>query len=467
MKKTLVWEVLSQLSSKDLRAFAIFLKSPFFNPRKDIVKINHFLSTAILKNKAIPSKEKVLASAYPNEEYDDKKMGLMLSYLHKVLENFLWIQEVKNTDYEKEKWLIRAYRKGKMPRNFDRTLKKVGKALESQGLRNPAHYFTRFDLEYQKYLSLVETGRAKKMNLEIVENHLDFAYISTKLRQVCFSLSHEAVFNVQYDSVLSEHLMTLAEEDLYKNVPAIALYHRFILLFQKGDISEFEAFKKYLFQQTKHFTAEEFRDMYMLTLNFCIKKVNNNHHAFYAETYDMYKKGIEMNLLFEDEKLSPFSFTNIVGIAIRQNELLWAEGFIYNYKDCLDETYKVATFSLNIARLEFAKKNYKKVLFFLQKTDYEDFINRMTSKILEIKTHYELKEFDRVDNLIQSAMVLIRRKKGMGYHYQIWKNILHYTQKLGRVNPYDKTATESLKEQIRVEKILPEREWLLAKVSEI
>ena len=233
MKKTLVWEILNQLSKKNVRAFAIFLKSPFFNPREDIIKINHFLSDCILNKKAIPTKEKTLAVAYPNEKYDDKKMGLMFSYLHKVLEEFMWIQEVKNTVYEKEKWLITSYRKGKMQRNFDRTFKKTNKILTAQPLRNPAHYFTQFNLEYQKYLSLVETGRAKTMNLENIDQYLDFAYISTKLRQGCFTLSHESVFDVQYNPALFEHLMVLAQEDLYKDIPAITLYHRFILLFQK------------------------------------------------------------------------------------------------------------------------------------------------------------------------------------------------------------------------------------------
>ncbi len=465
MTKTLIWEIYTRFSSKQMKDFSIFLDSPYFNTRRDLIKINHFLCTNIKAKKAIPNKKSVLQSAYPNEQYDDKKLGLLLSYLHKILEEFLWIQEVKKENHEKEKFLIQSYRKNEMHRNFDRTFKKVQKSIIQQPLRDSAHYFTRFHLEYQKYLSLLETGRSKDLNLDVVGSNLDLAYITTKLQQACFTRAHQAVFDKQYDSTLFEQVLQLAQYDRYQQEPAIKLYYHFIILFQKGNIKEFRRFKTLLFQQKVHFSQDEFRGIYLFALNFCIKKVNNNEHAFYDETFDMYKKGLELELLFDKEKLTPFSFTNIVGIAIRQRELAWAENFINRFKKNLDIPFRTTTLSLNTARLEFAKKDFKKALIYLQKADYDDLINHVTAKILQLKIYYELKEFDALDSLVQSLRVFIRRKKRIGYHYHLWKNILHYIQKVRNVNPYDKKAIASLREKIKQEPLLPERTWLLEKLE--
>lgn len=466
MKKTLVWEILTSFSAKDLKAFDIFLISPFFNKRKDLIAIFRFLRKSIEGDYLISDKHEVLQAAYPNEGYDDKKIGLLFSYLHKLLEKFITIQELHNNDFESKKLLITAYRKKEMHRNFDKTIKQTNKKLLVQPLRNPDYYFTRFSLEYQKYLSLLETGRTQNLNLENVDLYLDFAYVSTKLRQDCYTLSHQAVSNSQYDSTHFDQIKNLIQKDKYKTEPSIVLYYQFIILFQRGGIIEFEHFKKLLFSQINYFRREEFRGIYLLALNFCIKKVNSNEQAFYAETFDMYKKGLEMELLFDKNKLSPFSFSNIVGIAIRQQDLKWTERFINSYRNYLDILYRTPTFSLNVARLEFAKKDYNKALFHLQKADYQDLINHVTAKILQLKIYYELEEFDSLDSLIQSLGVFIRRKKRIGYHYGIWKNILSYTQKVRQVNPYDAKAIAVLSAKIKSETVLPEREWLLAKLYE-
>ncbi len=337
--------------------------------------------------------------------------------------------------------------------------------MEDQPLRNPGYHFTKFQIEYQNYLSISETGRSKELNLDKVEQHLDFFYISTKLRQACFTLSHQAVFSVQYDPALLEPVMELAQQPPYKQLPSISLYYHFIMLFRRGGLIEFEQFKRLLFQQKTHFTNEEFRDIYLLALNFCIKKINENQTAFFLETLDMYKKGLEMELLFENGKLSRFTYNNIVAIALRKDDLLWVEHFIHNYKDFLEKNHKVTAYSLNRARLAFVKNEYQKALSYLQEADYEDLISHMTAKILQLKIFFELEEFDSLDSLIQSLRVFIRRKRRIGYHYQIWKNILHYTQKIRKLNPYDNNAIATLKEKIKNEELLPEREWLLGKLE--
>lgn len=464
MKNTLVWEILSGLNRKELRAFAQFLSSPYFNSRQDLIELNNLL-TKNLPIQQLPEKTLLYEALFPKQSFDDQKWRLTLSRLQKKLEKFLVINELEKRKNETDEILVTTLRKRKMDRNFNKSLKKIQTNIDKHPLRNPDYYFHRFELEYQQYHYLSETGRFKTLNLAEVESNLDIAYISTKLRQHCFALSHQTVFNISYQSILLDQILELADEPPYRDIPPISLYSRFITLFNTGDIKAFQRFKEILFQQKEHYNQEEFRDIFLLSLNFCIRKINENIEPFFKETLEIYKKGLELELLLENGKLSRFTYNNIVAIALRIDDLEWVEHFIHSYKNYLDIPHQNAAFSLNMARLEFLKQNFKDALLHLQKADYNDLISHMTAKVLQLKIYYELKETDSLDSLLLALRVFIRRKKGVGYHYQIWKNILSYIQKIHKVNPFDKTAIDKLEEKIIEEPILPEKDWLLEKLK--
>ena len=465
MTNTLVYEILSGFSKEEFRAFGVFLQSPYYNRRMDLIRANRVFTAYLSKGRSLPDKAVFFKKVFPGEQYDGQKLRLTLSRLYKLLEKFIILTTMEQMPLEAEKLLITAYRKRKLRRNYERSIRKIKRQTEQLPFRTSDFHFQHYHIEYQNYLRGSDNPRSKSLNLEKVEQHLDLAYFSAKLRQACFTLSHQAVSNIQYHPVLLTQIMQLAQQKPYKDEPAISLYYRFILLFQEGDIEKFGSFRKELFAYKKHFSQEEFRDIYLLALNFCIRKINQNEKPFFQETLNMYKKGLDMELLLEQGQISRFTYNNIVAIALNRGDLEWVDGFIKTYSDHLNETYREATYHLNLSRLAFAKKDFKDALSHLQKTDHDDLISHMTAKILQMKIYYELREFDSLDYLIQSLRIFIQRKKRIGYHYHLWRNILKYTQKLSRVNPYDKAAINRLKTQIREEALLPEREWLLAKLE--
>lgn len=465
MEKTLLWELMNQLSKNELRSLQNFIKSPYFNLRKDLILLNIFLTNHILKATPAPDKRFVFNAVFKNESYSDQKLRLTISRLQKLLEKFLIQQTLNDSKFEQHKLLLLALRKRKAKRNFNRAINRIHQFSEQQPLRNPDYYLNRFEMEYQNYLSLSETRRTKALNLEKVEHFLDAAYISFKLRQACLTRSHQSVSNTTYDSALLEEIKSLASSFPYNSYPSITIYKNLISLLSSGQQKEFQAFKEQLFQHIQLFTKEEFRDLYLLALNFCIKKINENNPPFFRETLDMYKKGLELDLLVENRQLSRFTYINIVAIALKEDDLDWVDFFINNYKKYIEKPFQETAFSLNMARLEFARKNFQKALILLQKADYDDLISHMTAKILQLKIYYELEAFESLDSLVQSLKVFIRRKKKIGYHFQIWWNIIHFIHLTRKINPFDKKQVGDLISTIEKESVMPEKEWLIEKLK--
>jgi hypothetical protein len=83
-----------------------------------------------------------------------------------------------------------------------------------------------------------------------------------------------------------------------------------------------------------------------------------------------------------------------------------------------------------------------------------------------LKMYYETGEWDALDALISSfKILLLRKKKVIGYHQTHYLNTLRYLEKLTRLNTQDKAALAAFREAVADNKAVIEREWLLAQTG--
>ncbi len=463
MQNTLVFEIVANLSKPEQRELRNFLASPFYNQRSDVQLLFDFLS----KQPSPPSRKAAWQAVFPGQPFDDQQLRLSLSYLLKLLEQYLVLKEKQHEPLADHHLLLAAYHRRKLPRHFEKTQRSVTKILDNQPLRNPAFYFENYLAENQQYLHLLESGRTKELNLQVVEDQLTTALLAMKLRQACLLRSHQAVFKTPYRLDLLDEILALAEQPPYAEQPAVLVYRLcYVALFGAGGEENFGAFKAALFEHGGRFPKEEIGSLYLLAINFCIKKINASQHAYLREALDLYKQGLQSELLLEDGQLSRFAYNNITGIALRlPDELAWVEGFVEAYRQYLEPGAQEAAFSLNSARIAFAKQQYDKALVLLQRADYKDFINGMAARILQLKIYFENQEIELLDAQLKTLRMFIRRNKRMGYHHQNWLNIVHFTQKLMELNPFDEAERAALSKAIEAEATLTEKDWLLAQLA--
>ncbi len=164
-------------------------------------------------------------------------------------------------------------------------------------------------------------------------------------------------------------------------------------------------------------------------------------------------------------RLSRFAFNIIVAIGLRIDEVDWVEDFILKNKNALEREHRNITASLNLARLEFAKKNHREALLHLQRSDFKDLINNLIAKTLQLKIYYETGEYEVLEAHLRNMKTYIRRQRAFGYHKENYLNIIRFTQSLIEMNPFDKTERIALRSRIENAARLTEREWLLEMVD--
>ncbi|MBL0026101.1 MAG: hypothetical protein IPO98_14395 [Saprospiraceae bacterium] len=152
---------------------------------------------------------------------------------------------------------------------------------------------------------------------------------------------------------------------------------------------------KELIQKYIHlFPEDEQKEIYATAISYCVNKVNKGDFTFQKETFFIYKETIENDNLLIGGIISQTDFRNVIFFALRVNEFDWAENFIYEYSQYLDPKYKDNAVEFSLARLEFYRKNFGKVLDHLNKVSYDDVWYTLGTKALQIASYYELDEFD-------------------------------------------------------------------------
>lgn len=462
--------VLRTLSKREVREFRKWLQSPMHNQREDVVQLFEYLmSGRHLQEDKFLQKERVFARIFPKTAYDDAQIRQTMHFLLKGLEAYLIYQELQSDEVRSSMALASVYRKRKIDRAFQKAIKVVEAQQENAPYRNEQYLRNEYLLEIEKYKFQEGKKRTTEMNLQEVSDALDTTFIADKLRQTCLMLAHQAVYKAQYKVGLLNEVVSYIKKEHIQNIPAIApYYYIYKAITDESSKQYFENLRQEIQRHKDAFPQSELRDIYLMAINYCIRQANNlNDSEFTREAYQLYRQGLENKILLENGVVSPFTFRNAVGAALRLKEYDWAEAFIHEYKDALPTNYRESFFLHSLARLNFEKGDYDSAMTLLSKTDFDDTLINLNAKSMLLKIYYELDEFDALESLLESMRAYIKRKQLMGAYKANYQNFIRLTRKLVRVNPYEQEETLKLKAEIESASPLTEKDWLLQQIDKL
>jgi hypothetical protein len=464
MEKSRLWEAFNSLSNVERRSFGRWVRSPFFNRQERTEHLFDYLNDC-LEQKKTPEKEAAHMRISPGSVFDDVQVRLTISELYKHLQHYLAYVEAFENEGTYAASLAAAFRKRGLERHFEKTIGDARQRSSKQAHRHAEHFSKAFEVEYEQFQHLSAGRRTADLNIQALSDLEDTAFIARKLRLTCIALSHQTVYQANYDLGLLDAVLEQVRRKSLTDTPAIGLYYYGYYLMTQPEVMEnFTHFKEMLFTAAVQLPREERRNLYLIAINFCVKKVNALEAEYYREALDLYKFALENELLMENKVLSPFAFNNIVAIALKVGEVDWAEGFVLNYSPFLEKKQRQATYHLNLARVEYVRHDFKKALMHLQEADYKDLINNLIAKTLQLKIFFESGEYDLVDAHLNALQNYIRRQGVMGYHRTNYQNIVRHARSLLNLPP-DPIERQKLRERIQQEEVLTEKEWLLKMVK--
>jgi len=388
-----------------------------------------------------------------------------LSDLLKLVEQF--INQQDHQPINDQIPLVKFYRKNGLEKHFYRIQRKATQQLEKQPYRNQDYFAAKNLLEWEQFELSSSKKRDIPVNLQELGLNFDIAYFSAKLRQACFLKAQQAFYNIEYDFEWVEQILRYIDKKEWKNIPAIALYYNaYQLSAQPTAEGAFNNLKQQILKYSTLFPAQEIQDIYLLAINYCIKKINNGERSYAEESLKLYKKGLEIGCFLEKGFLSKFTYANVVAAGLMAKDFELTEQFIHDYKNKLQKNSRNSAFAFNMARLLYVKdKDYENALNFLQKVSDKDLLNTLNAKILQLRIYWEIKENSLLESHLEAMANFIRRKEVIGYHKENFLNIISFTKRLLKVNFYDQKEVIKLKKAIETSTVNSEKKWLLEQVG--
>jgi hypothetical protein len=155
----------------------------------------------------------------------------------------------------------------------------------------------------------------------------------------------------------------------------------------------------------------------------------------------------------------------MVSTGLKVKQFDWVEDFIHTYSELRDKENRSDFKGFNLARLRFDQMRFQEAKQLLQEVKFKDLFITLNARVLLIKTFYELEQLDLVEHQIKSFQNFVSRQKNLSYHANIFKDNIRFVSKLTRVNHANPANVQKLVNEVKAEKSLTERNWILSKLG--
>ncbi len=460
MKNNKLYALYHSLNDKEVKLIQKALESPLHNQEAATKRLFEWLGNPTNSL----TKENAYAYAYADRPFDNGSFYALSSRLVHIIEKVLLLKDESRIGSELE--LMKLYRRRKLSKHFKQSRNKTEKLLSQSPLENNQYHFQKYQLATEQFEMFERETRSQQTNLQKITNHLNTFLISEKLRWAVTMQSHSTVYKSEYVQVLLPHILSVVEQGDWLDIPSIAVYYYcYKAMTEKDNDAYFKKLKAIIHKSGSLFPPKELKEIYTIAINFGVKKINSGHPDYLKEIFELYQKGLEDSIFFDEGTLSRWSYSNIMSAALKLGEFSWAEQFISEYKGRLKQKYRGNIYNYNLARLHYHNKEYKQAMQLLNAVELRDILLNLSAKVLLLKMYVELNENKALESLLFSLKIYLMRNKVIGYHKKNYNNIIRFTKRLSDLNPYNRAAKEKLIEDIKETDILTEREWLLGRLD--
>ncbi len=472
MRNSKLLDIWRCLTPKQFKRLGKFISSEYFNNNEELVSLYHYLAkfaTTFDDAKGL-DREEVYKAVFDKYAFDYKKLAYCMNYLMQLTEKFIAVEAIGDNYQELENHLklLRFYQKQNLEKHFTKTLKKVESLLEKYPHLDAERYFYQYRLNEIANLGFRQTFKRTYDDriLQLLEG-LDVYYLSKKLQYSCEVMTRENVITSAYNIYLLDEILDFLEQSPYNNHPCIQVYYQILKMLQKDEAEEhFLLLLNFLENFNDEFPKSEARLIYLFTINYTVRKLNEGNQEYEKYLFNLYKSLLEKEIIFDDMgHISPWTYKNINAIAIRNQAFDWALAFLEKYKNKLESSFRENAYTYNMAYYNFGIKDFQKAILQIQQVKFSDVYYSLDCKFLLARIYFELQEKDLLESHIHAFKIYLKRNKQLTQQMKtIYTHLINLLNQIFKANQQKKL--EEIKKELEAMKIAGHRAWFLEKIEE-
>lgn len=467
MHQSKLIRLLKNLDKSEFNELGRRIKNPLFNRRESLVHLFNLLKKSYPDfNTNQLKKENVSAILFgENEAKAIKKLEDTIYHFNQLTQDLILEKELKqNKTLQRFTYLTALINRGAIA-VFHLEAEKLIKQIkqEKEQLSRSFYLYQILNLMYCYPLE----GNALALKNDIIEQlliHLDDFYFTNKL---FYSSEIEARKEVYKEDVRNTLVDEISSE-VQHSTNDFSLLLQLIYLANSSDkksMSDFLSLKNKLFSSLKQLTSAEQIRLITTLINYCGKLYMSKVEGITKEWFLLYKHIVDEKIIFDLNLINQTTFINIIHLACNQNEHNWAQSFIKQSKKYIKDK---DLYLLGQSILDYEKKNYEKVILQLHQIDFNNVHRNITCRSLLIKSYYELKDFDILDNQIKAMDIYLRRNITNSADFlEANLTFLTMVKKLAKANFWSLKKQQDLRTEIEKETRIAYQSWLLDKANEL
>ena len=461
MQQTPLVRTIAALSVRERKELRRWVQSPAFNRRREVEQLYDWLCAQLEKNAGEPALAKTAARR--QLALDETNLRHTMSFLFRVVKQYLAWSEWSSDPMANRLQLCRALRKKGLAQVFDKEFKQF-QALDPGQPQNADFQLQRYQLHFEQWEAQHRTGQTDATQLAAANDAFGLFVAIKALRHGCAALDQPGLPAPDQIAWLPETLAAI-ESGRFSAAPAVQVYYRCFRIMQTGEETHFLPLKNLLSTHDGLLPPQELRDVYLVAINFCIKKLNTGARSYIREALDLYRAGLERQVIQDNGVLAKATYQNILLLAIAVEEWEWALDFLEHYRALLPSGERHNTYHFNLALYYFRKKDYPAAQEILRRVEFRDVFHNLDARRMLVRIYYDKGELQALDSLLHSFRIYLQRHRNIGYHRDLNANFVRNVQRLLRLEPGDTAGGDKLRRRIVEEPYLAEREWLLGQLE--
>lgn len=420
MVKNKATGIIKTLSVSEKKELALFIRSPYFNSNKKLVKLYEL----ILKDLDSINSENITEEFFYSKLYPSKKFSYpiiknLMSELSGISEKFLIINSVKTgiDDVKQRLLLLKEFDKRDLDNLFLKSYEKLQKHLSTIKIHEDyfRDYFAVDEVLRNFHLNRSSVNEYASAALKGTEN--TFLLLISVLSDefiIKLSVEHSANRKPEYD-IIKEFITSVDIDALVRSVENSKLKNKEEILIKLKTISLFvnPVESKEVYFQLKDAIFSNYRKysnlmLYTMIVNTILQyaeiRSSTGSPEFFEEKYRVLKKMFSF-VKFNSEGVGHVYlsvYLDVVLTGIKLGETSYAAAFAEKFRNDVDPSVQDVAYYLASAYIHAANEEFEMCLAKLSKVDQTDHHIKLRTKFLYLKCYFELNMFEQGLSMVDS-----------------------------------------------------------------
>jgi len=487
MKNSILINLLSSMTRKELKKFKVFLISPFFNNKKYII---NFFDKLIINYPQFKNNNFDIDEFREANNIKKSTLKSMQSKLFSLLlQYFTYTNFSKN--YQNKMNILSdelVYRN-----QFEILTKKI-KKFEKYDLANikidPFYFLNSFLLNANKVnIELLSNFVISKKNKsQSIIKEIDYGFKYLLVFVISIATSHyikSKILYIDYNVEISDtafikflenmdipFFMKTVKEDkgLYNY---LKIYNKLLICFKDfSNLKKYEEYEKIVLRNISEMNEDEKNFHLHNLMNYCTIPKNSIDLdiLFKKKVFELYNTVLKNKYYLDSRnKYLPVSlFRSILIISVFLKKYNWADKFIINYSKMVPPEHIQNINYYSLAYLYNAKSDFYNSLEYIYKIKIDRFIYKFDARDLHLKLLYDINDYESVLESIHNYKDFLRNSKFTTKEIKSFRgNFIKILEKL----TYFKCGNSKidigyLYNNIQKESQISNKNWLLDKVKD-